>query len=174
MRFLKGTHYPHPPRGPGRGRYHMSDAARRARRDNLSNSRLRSNRESWIIKLLIWQACFDGGPRPSQRVLARKLGVGPSYVCRVQKQSARGLDALASGARATLNDLDEARRLTAKLREQEPGLLAPTLQYSLSEKPRAMDADDAIAERSREAKEWTQRNLRYRKRRVLFSVPVRW
>jgi hypothetical protein len=124
MRFLKGTHYPHPPRGPGRGRYYMSDAARRARRNNLSRSRLRSDWESRVIKLLIWQTCFDGGPPPSQRALARQFGVYPSYVCKVQQQSATGLDALANGTRPTLDELYQARRFTAKLKEQEPGLLA--------------------------------------------------
>jgi hypothetical protein len=123
MRFLKGTHYPHPRRGPGRGNYYMSDAARRARRYNLSKSRLRSDRESGVIKLLIWQSCFDSGPRPSQRALGRLLGVWPSYVCKIQKQSARGFDALASGNRVTRDDLDKARRFTARLREQEPGML---------------------------------------------------
>jgi len=101
--FLKGIHYPHPPRGPGRGRYLVSDAARRERRLNLSNSRLGSERESRVIKLLTWQSHFEGSPcRPSQRALARQLGVCPSYICKIQKQSARGLDALASrGNRAT-------------------------------------------------------------------------
>jgi hypothetical protein len=124
MRFLKGIRYLHPPRGPGRGRYYVSDVARRARRKNLSRSRLRSDRESGVIKLLIWQSCFDSGPRPSQRALARLLGVYPSYVCKIQKQSARGLEALADGTRVTLDDLEDARRFTAKLREQEPNLLA--------------------------------------------------
>lgn len=96
----------------------MSDAAWRARRNNLSQSRQRSDWESAIIKLLIWQSYFDGGPRPSQRALARQLGVWPSYVCKVLKQSAAGLDALTRGERATLNELDEARRFTARLKEQ--------------------------------------------------------
>jgi hypothetical protein len=123
MRFLKGIHYPHPPRGPGRDRYYMSDAARRARRNNLSRSRLRSEWESRVIKILIWQSCFDGGPRLSQRVLARQLDVYPSYISKVQKQSARGLDALARTGRVTFDDLDKARLFTARLREQEPGLV---------------------------------------------------
>ena len=126
MRFLKGVHYPHPPRGPGRGRYLVSDAARRARRLNLSTARLRSDRESGVIKLLIWQESFAEGPRLSQRVLARQLRVWPSYVCRVQKQAERGLDALGSGPRVTLDDLDDARRFTVRFREQEPGLLRNT------------------------------------------------
>jgi hypothetical protein len=123
MRFEKGTHYPHPPRGPGRGRYHVSHAARCARQQNLSKSRLRSDRESRIIKIWIWQSCFDDGPHPSQRALARQLGVWPSYICKVLKQSAAGLDALNRGERATLNELDEARRFTARIREQEPQAL---------------------------------------------------
>jgi len=81
----------------------VSDAARRERRLNLSKSRLGSDRESRVIKLLTWQSHFEGSPcRPSQRALARQLGVCPSYICKIQKQSARGLDALASrGNRAT-------------------------------------------------------------------------
>ena len=102
----------------------MSDAAWRARRRNLSKSRLRSDRESLVIKILIWQACFDGGPRPSQRTLARQPGVYPPYISKVQKQSARGLGALALAGRVTLDDLNSARPFTARLREQEPGLLA--------------------------------------------------
>src|SRR5438132_2676303 len=137
MRFLKGVHYPHPPRGPGRGRYHMSEAALRARRRNLSQARLRSDRESLTLKLLIWQSCFDD-PRPSQRTLGRQLGVYPSYVCKVQKQSARGLDALATGKRVTLYDLNEARRFTAKLMAQEPGLLTSAPQPRTSQTLRIM------------------------------------
>ena len=173
MRFRKGVHYPHPARGPGRGHYHLSEAALRARRRNLSKARLRSDRESQVIKLLNWQSCFDGGPRLSQRALGRQLGVYPSYVCKVQKQSARGLDALASGKRATFDDLDKARRFTATLREQEPGLLAPAPQSSPSEKPRVMTADEAIAETWRIARGEQRKNLRWGGRRVMFSVPVR-
>ena len=124
MRFRKGVHYPHPSRGPARRPYHVSEAARRARRCNLSKSRLRSDRESAVIKLLIWQTYLDDGPRPTQRALARQLGVWPSYVCKIQKQCDRGLGALASGHRLSLDDLNEGRRFTAKLRSQEPGILA--------------------------------------------------
>jgi hypothetical protein len=128
----------------------MTDAARRARRQNLSKTLLPSERETRVIKLLIWQSCFEGGP--SQRTFARQLGVYSSYVCKVQKQSSRALDAFASGARATLDDLEEARRFTAKLREQEPAPLAPA-QSSHSEKPRAMNTDQAIAEMWRIARQ---------------------
>jgi hypothetical protein len=111
----------------------MSDAAMRARRHNLSRSRLRSNWESRVIKILIWQSCFDDGPRPSQRSFARQLGVYPSYISKVQRQSARASDALASGKSVTLDDLDKARRFTARIREQEPGLLAPRRSFENSE-----------------------------------------
>jgi hypothetical protein len=124
MRFQKGIHYPHPRRGPGRGQYQVSDLARRARRQNLSGSRLRSDRESRVIKLLIWQSYFGDSSRSSQRALARQLGVHPSNVCKVQQNSGEGLNALTSGMRVTLDDLHEAQRFTAKLRKQEPCLLA--------------------------------------------------
>ena|SRR6516225_7878349 len=75
MRFREGEHYPHPPRGPGRGLYRMSDAALRARRQNLARSRTRSNRETLVIKLLIWQSGLDDKRAHSQRSLARQLGV---------------------------------------------------------------------------------------------------
>jgi hypothetical protein len=124
MRFQKGERYSHPKRGPGRGIYYVSDAARRARRQNLSRSRLRSDCESLVIKLLIWQSCFEGESRPSQRTLARQLGVSPSYVCKIQAQATKGLDALARGNRVTLDDLYETRRFTTKVKALEPWLLA--------------------------------------------------
>jgi hypothetical protein len=149
MRFRKGIHYPHPPRGRGRGRYHLSDAALRARRRNLAKSRRRSASESLIIKRLIWQPCFDGSPRPSQRTLARQLGVWPSYVCKVQKQTKRGLDALTGASRVTLEDL-------AKVRGKG---VEPTRRFNVRE-PHMMTTDEAIAERRREAEEWKHKHLR--------------
>jgi hypothetical protein len=124
----------------------MSDAARRARRKNLSKSRLRSEQESLIIKLLIWQSCFDGEPRPSQRTLALRLGVWPSYVSKIQKQAGKGLDILNTGQRATLDDLDKARGITARLKQTEPGLFRGTVQSSQSEGPRVMTGPQAQAE----------------------------
>jgi len=141
----------------------MSDAARRARRCNLSKSRLRSDQESLIIKLLIWQSCVDDKPHPSHRTLARQLGVRPSYVHKVQKQAARGLEVLASGQHATLSDLGEARRFTARLREQEPGLLR-AVQSSRSEKSGAMTNDEVIAKNWREVNEWKGKHSGYGKR----------
>jgi hypothetical protein len=119
----------------------MSDAARRARRHNLSKSRQRSDWESGVITRLIWQSCFDSRQCLSQRALARQIGVCPSYVCKVQKQSAKGLQALASGNRVTLDDLDKARRFTAKVREQEPDLLAANKRNPLIQGSRQQSAD---------------------------------
>jgi hypothetical protein len=151
----------------------MSEAALRARRRNLSKARVRSDRESLTIKLLIRQSCLDA-PRPSQRTLASQLGVCPSYVCKVQAQSARGLDALATGKRVTLGDLNEARDFTAKIREQEPGLLAsvpqprPPTGDSASERPRVMTEDEAIAETWRITRGDQRKSLSWGARRVLF------
>src|SRR5712692_784259 len=128
--------------------------------------RLRSDRESRIIKLLIWQWFFDQEPKPSGRALARQLGVWPSYVCKVQKQATRaGWDALARyGRRVTVADLDEARRFTAKLREQEPGLLAPEQQARAPSEPPWMTADESIAQTRRSAEEWKRKHVRYSRR----------
>lgn len=123
MRFLKGVHYPHRPGGPARRPYHVSEAARRARRLNLSKTRMRSSQEILTIKLRIWQDTFGNGPHLSQRELARQLGVCPSYIHKVQHQGAEAVDALTRGQRVTMDDLAAARRFTARLRELEPGLL---------------------------------------------------
>ena len=71
MRFHRGIHYPHPPRGHGRKAYTMSEAALRQRCHNLGRTRMRSDRESLIIKLLTWQAFFGEEPKPSQLCSAR-------------------------------------------------------------------------------------------------------
>jgi DNA-binding winged helix-turn-helix (wHTH) protein/tetratricopeptide (TPR) repeat protein len=97
-----------------------------------------------VIKLLIWQAYFGDGPRPSQRDLARQLGVSPSYVCKVQKRAAEGLDALARGERVTLEELADARRFTAKLRDQEPGLLAPVTRFRREAVPPVQEVSNSM------------------------------
>jgi len=147
MRFSKGVHYSHPPRGPGRRQYDMTDAAPRARRCNLSKARKRSEVESLIIKRLIWQSCFGGGQRPSQRALARQLGVWPSYIHKVlRKAKTEGMEALHRHGRVTLADLDEARQFIAKLGKQEPGLLVPAPRACASDGPRYTSADDTQRE----------------------------
>jgi len=105
----------------------MSEAALRQRRRNLKRTRIRSDRETAIIKRLIWQACFDGGERPSQRAMARQLRVCPSYVWKVQRKAlSDGLDALlANDVRVSLDDLAEVRRFTEKVRGEAPDILAP-------------------------------------------------
>lgn len=179
MRFQPGIRYPHPPRGRGRKPYTMSEAALRQRCRNLSKGRLRSERESLIIKLLIWQSCFDGGPRPSQRALTRQLGTRPSYVCKVQRKApTEGMDTLVRrGRHVTLDDLDGARRLTATLREQ--GLLPSTRRLygveARGEQGRlggAVTADEIIIEQRTFAEEWKRKNSpRYDTPRRM-SVPI--
>jgi hypothetical protein len=144
-------HYPHPPRGPARKPYRMTDDALRARRGNLATAvrtgrlkRLRSERESRIIKLRAWQSRFEDAPRPSERTLSRDLGVWPSYIHKLLEKAHReGMEALLQhGKHVTPDDLAEARRFTARLREQEPGLLAPAPQPRASDEPRYATAED--------------------------------
>jgi hypothetical protein len=165
MRFERGTQYP--PRGPARKQYRMSDEALRARRRNFTKiKRLRSNRESLTVKLLIWQAFFGEEPKQSQRALARELGVWPSYVCKVQKQAtSAGWDPRVQyGRRVTLDDLADARRFTEKLRQTGPDLLAPAPQPRASGETRAMTADEQIAENWRIAREEQRKNPCYCRR----------
>jgi hypothetical protein len=176
MRFQRGEHYPHRQRGLARKPYTMSEAALRQRCRNLGRTRLRSNRESLTIKLLIWQSYFDSGPRQSQRALGRQVGVWPSYVCKVQKQATSvGWDArVRCGKRVTLDDLDDARRFTERIRQEEPGLLASPRRLYGGElaASRVMTADEAIAEQRSFAEEWERKNPpRYDTRRRT-SIPI--
>jgi hypothetical protein len=169
MRFRKGIHYEHPPRGRARKPYTVSEAARRQRCRNLRRTRIRSDRETAIIKRLIWQACFSGGLGRSQRAVGRELRVRCSYVHKVRKQAhSVGMDVLANARRVTLDDLAEARRFTAKLREQEPGLLAPAPSCRLYESepepaqvPMPQPPPDppayVIPERYRDLEKWKER-----------------
>ena len=166
---------------PSRTRCERGGLAERCR--NLRRTRIRSDRESLIIKLLTWQALFGEELKPSQRALARELGVWPSYICKVQKQTTSvGWDARVKHGRCvTLDDLADARRFTAKLRVQEPGLFASVPTRHLYEgEPRgeqrclagAMTADETIAEQRRFAEEWKRKNRpRYDTRRRI-SVPI--
>jgi hypothetical protein len=146
----------------------MSEAALRQRCRNLRRTRIRSDCESRTIKLLIWQYCFEGGPRLSQRAIARELRVWPSYVCKVQKQatSVGWAARIQYSGRVTLDDMASAQRFTAKLREQ--GLLASTRRLHGGETPceqrrvaGIMTADEIIAEQRRFAEEWKRKNRRY-------------
>jgi len=141
MRFRKGIHYEHPPRGRARKRYNVSEAARRQRCRNLLRTRLRSDREVAIIKRLVWQSFWDGGPRPSQRTMARELRVRHSYFHKVQKQAhSMGMEALLRGRRVTFDDLADAQRFTERIREE--GLLRPRRSKTLSNAPRVTTADE--------------------------------
>jgi|SRR6516164_2097095 len=170
MRFQRGVRYPHPPRGPARKRYTMSEAALRQRRRNLKRTRTRSDRETAIIKRLIWQTYFDGGERPSQRALARQLRVSKSYVWKVQQTAvSEGRDALlANGGRVTLDDLEKARRFTEKVLAEVPDTLAPCPPNE----PRVITIDASIAEAWHEVAEWKRRNPTGH-RRVALRVPIR-
>jgi len=135
---------------------------------------MRSDRETAIIKRLIWQACFDSVPRPSQRALARQLHVWPSYVWKVQRKAlSEGKDALlADSTRFTLDDLEKARSFTAKLRAQEPGLLAPALDERATQE-HARTPDENIAATWAEVNDWKRKNL-WRsdtRRRILVPIP---
>lgn len=171
MRFQRGIHYPHPPRGRGRKPYTVSEAALRQRCRNLRRTRIRSDRESLVIRLLVWQARFESGPRLSQRALGRLLGVWPSYVCKVVKQATSvGWDArIEYGRRVTLNDLADARRTTAKLRDQ---CLLESPRRLYEREARVMTTDEIIAEQRSYAEEWKRKNaLRYDNRRRI-SIPI--
>jgi len=170
MRFQRGVRYPHPPRGPARKRYTMSEAALRQRRRNLKRTRTRSDRETAIIKRLIWQTYFDGGERPSQRALARQLRVSKSYVWKVQQTAvSEGRDALlANGGRVTLHDLEKARSFTAKLRAQEPGLLAP----AFATQGDARTPDENIAATWGGVNDWKRKNLWRSDTRRRIRVPI--
>jgi len=146
----------------------MSDAALRQRRRNLKRTRIRSDRETAIIKRLIWQACFDGGDRPSHRALARQLGVWPSYVAKVQRkaQNERTDVFLANGRRVTLDDLEKARSFTEKVRAEVPDILTASPGPIVPKEPRVMTVDAAIAETWREATEWKKRNFVSRSQNV--------
>jgi hypothetical protein len=170
MRFQRGTYYPHPPRGKAHEPYTLSPEALLQRRNNLKRTRIRSDRESLVVRLFIWQARFESGPHLSQRTLARQLHVSPSYVCKVQKQSAQGFEALVRGQRVSLDDLEKARRFTERIREE--GCLHRAAAKRLSNAPRVMTTDEAIAEQRRYAEEWKRKNPpRYDNRRRI-SVPI--
>jgi hypothetical protein len=154
----------------------MSEAALRQRRLNLKRTRIRSYRETAIIKRLIWQARFDGGERMSQRALARQLRVWPSYVWKVQRKvPSEEMDALLAGGRVTLDDLEEARSFTAKLRAQEPGLLAPPPSSNETQKfeayatgaQREPSNPYQVMAHAKTLREWQESG-----RRVRFSVPL--
>jgi hypothetical protein len=121
---------------------------------------MRSDPETAVIKRLIWQACFDGEERPSQRALARQLGVAPSYVWKVQRKAQNeGKNVLlADRTRVTLDDLEKARSFNAKLRAQEPGLLAPALDER-STQEHAKTPDESIAAKWGEVNDWKRKNL---------------
>lgn len=156
MRFLKGIHHPHPPRGPARKAYRMSEAALSQRHRNLDKARAagkvkvwRGRDESLITKHLIWQSVFGPEPKPSERALARELEVWPSYVHKIKRKALRE-GTPPDGKRFTLNDLYEARRMTARVREKESHLFARKEQSESSTAP-AWISPEQQAEEKRQA-----------------------
>jgi len=88
MRFQKGIHYPHPPRGPGRRRYRMSDAAYQARLRNLQAAiaRAHTSRHDASSLKLRWQRI-----EPS-RATAQRLGLrSHAYRWKVARKYRAGL-----------------------------------------------------------------------------------
>jgi AraC-like DNA-binding protein len=154
----------------------MTDAALRARRHNLARAvatgrlkRLRSERESRIIKLLIRQSRFETGPRPSERTLAQQVRVSPSYIHKLfRKAHSEGMEALLEhGQRVTLDDLSEARRFTEKVRAEASDTLGPAPPSVMPNEQRAMTMDEIIAQRRREVAELKRRNPSDGQRRTL-------
>lgn len=60
MRVRKGDDCPHPPGRPCRCQHPPSHFARPPYQQNLSRSCLRSDQETLVVKLLIWQVFSDG------------------------------------------------------------------------------------------------------------------
>ena len=119
MRFQKGQGCAHPRRGRARHPYRMSEAARKQR---LGNRRAwRSYSETQAILGLIEQEYLKPSPR-SERIVARELGVSPSYV---HKRKKRRTGVLSYRDRSyTLYDLAEARLMTSRMRAKHPELFA--------------------------------------------------
>ena len=149
-----------------------------ASRRNLENARqrgcvklYRGHDESQIIKLLVWQAWFDDEPRPSQRALARQLGVSQPYICKVMRKAHPvGWDALTRNGRTTFEELEQVRRVSARMRERAPGLFTPATRPAAHE-PQPANPYRVMAH-ARTLRDWEQIRRRAG-RRVLFSVPIR-
>jgi hypothetical protein len=105
----------------------MTEAAKNAKRRAMAIARahnpcnFRSEQESLLIKLYIWQAYLlaDGHP-PRQKELAKLLGVQQAHVSKVQQRTAEGMAALARHGRVTLDDLRKAQRFRTKTFGLEP------------------------------------------------------
>src|SRR5215472_14671635 len=83
-----------------------------ASRRNLAKvRRLRSAQESLIVKRFVWQWVLQTGPKPTQRQLARELGVRQTYVREVAgRWGKEGMPVmLGNPQRVTFEDLAKAR-----------------------------------------------------------------
>jgi hypothetical protein len=127
----------------------------------------RGREETAVIKLLIWQSCFEGAPRPSQRALARKLRVSQPYVFKVMRKAIpEGFQELAKNGPLSMDDLEQARKASTRLREA--GMIAPEPQRKVTDDRKVMTTDEAIAEQWRSVNEWKRKNLRQH----LIRVPI--
>jgi hypothetical protein len=67
---------------PSASRWNLENAHQRGR-----FKLYRSRDGTAVVKLLIWQSRIGGEPRPSQRALARQLGVSQPYICKVTRKA---------------------------------------------------------------------------------------
>jgi hypothetical protein len=95
----------------------------------MAQSLYRGRDETAVIKYLIWQSRFDDEPHLSKRALAQQLGVSQAYICKVMRKThPDGWDALIKNGRITFEELGQARRATARMRERAPSLFTRVLQ----------------------------------------------
>lgn len=125
---------------------------------NMGRVLLRRGRdETALIKLLTWQICFERSPRPSQRFIARQLRVSQPYICKVMRKATTvGFYELAKNGRATIEELEQARKVSDRLRES--GMLRPARQPLELDRVRDMTTDEIIAERWRDVRVWKRAN----------------
>lgn len=129
----------------------------------------RGRDETALIKLLIWQSYWDTEPRPSQRTLARTLGVSQPYVCKIMRKAIPvGFDKLARNGRPTLQELEQARGVTARMRERAPALFTPASTGASDEsEPQPSNPYRVIAE-AKTLREWRELEGRRGNRRGWF------
>jgi transcriptional regulator with XRE-family HTH domain len=139
------------------------ERARHAR----SRQQPRSTEETLIIKLLIWQSVVEPRRRPTQRELARQLGISQPYVQKIARRFAtQGMQAMLANPRVTFEDLEVARerRFATRARLSPPRAAG-----------RINDSDDKPKPWSfgtvRTMQEWQELEERKGGRRITFRLP---
>ena len=131
----------------------------------------RGRDETALIKLLIWQSYWDGEAGPSQRTLARTLHVSQPYVCKTMRKAVSvGFDELVRYGRPTLQELEQARGVTSRVRERAPALFAPAPTGASDEPEPQRSNPYYVMAHARTLEEWKQ--LLQRGERRVFSVPI--